>query len=76
MGAREDLGKTALVDLRALDGGYSEWKIYHWEPLIQAGLPPDAESVSSGNLHVFKQIGGAFPAAFSIMGLFKRRALF
>ena len=33
-------GPTALVDLRAHDGGYSEWRRFTWEPLIQAGGPP------------------------------------
>lgn len=41
-GKREANGKVALVDLKALDGGYSEWYEHFWEPAIHAGLPPNA----------------------------------
>ena len=32
--------RPTLVDLNAADGGYKEWRLHHWEPTIEAGMPP------------------------------------
>ena len=37
-------GAAALVDLTASDGGYSEWRRHHWEPLIAGAVPVGALS--------------------------------
>lgn len=39
-GARESAGKIVLVDLHASDGGFAEWRNYHWEPMVEGGVPP------------------------------------
>ena len=33
-------GQAALVNLHAIDGGFSEWRKLFFDPLIKAGAPP------------------------------------
>ena len=70
-GTREDGGKTALVDLSALDGGYSEWRDYFWIPQIQAGVPPG--SVRGGKHAArFGSAGGKHTPFALLQGIFQR----
>lgn len=67
-GARD--GSSALVDLRASDGGYEEWRSFHWEPLIQAGMPPAGEE----GRRRFVVFGGKSPLGL-LTGLVRRSPL-
>jgi hypothetical protein len=60
-GKRLDGGKTAVVDLTAADGGFAEWRKHYWDPLIEAGVPPE----TARSLHAARRanVGNRGPLA-------------